>query len=170
MLTAARLRIFALWVGTLCAAAVSHASTDGQLAPATDLRADADLARKQGIPILLFYSLKGCPYCEVIRASHLLPMQREAATAKPRVLIRQVNLQDPAVLRDFAGRATTHREYSQAQKISFAPVVTLVDGEGRALVEPLKGAMLPDFYGAHLDDAITQATARLAGSAKEKAR
>lgn len=165
-----RLRIFALWVVALSFAAAAHAGTDGQLTLAADLRADAETSRKQGIPILLFYSLKGCPYCEVIRASHLLPMQRDAATTKPRVIIRQVNLQDSAALRDFAGRMTTHREYSQAQKISFAPVVTLVDGEGRALAEPLKGAMLPDFYGAHLDDAITEATSRLAASAKEKAR
>lgn len=161
-----RLRIFALWIAALCFAAAAHAGTDGQLTLAADLRADAETARKQAIPILLFYSLKGCPYCEVIRASHLLPMQREAATTKPRVIIRQVNLQDPATLRDFAGRATTHREYSQAQKISFAPVVTLVDGEGRALAEPLKGAMLPDFYGAHLDDAIAQATAALKSTRK----
>lgn len=151
-------------------AAAAQAGTDGQLKLAADLRTDAETAGKQGIPILLFYSLKGCPYCEVIRASHLLPMQRDAATTKPRVIIRQVNLQDGAALRDFAGRMTTHREYSQAQKISFAPVVTLVDGEGRALVDPLKGAMLPDFYGAHLDDAILAATARLAASTKEKAR
>ena len=140
------------------AAAPTWANTDGKLPMAADLKADAVEARKLGVPILLFYSLKGCPYCEVIRASHLLPMQ---GGTPQRVLIRQINLQESMPLKDFAGRTTTHREYSQGQRINFAPVVTLVDGEGRALVEPLKGAMLPDFYGAHLDDAISQATSKL---------
>lgn len=153
-----RLRMFALWVAALCFAAAACAGTDGQVTLAADLRKDAETARKQGVPILLFYSLKGCPYCEVIRTSHLLPMQREATADRTRVIIRQINLQDGTPLRDFAGRTTTHREYSQAQKISFAPVVTLVDGDGKALADPLKGAMLPDFYGAHLDDAIALAT------------
>jgi len=154
-----RLPLAAAWfVLGLFVCAPAWANTDGKLTPAVDLKVDADEARRLGVPILLFYSLKGCPYCEVIRASHLLPMQGEA---KRRVLIRQINLQDGATLRDFAGRATTHREYSQAQKVNFAPLVMLVNGEGRALTEPLKGAMLSDFYGAHLEDAIAQATAAL---------
>jgi len=154
-----RLPLAVAWLAlALMACMPAWANTDGKLTPAVDLKADGDEASRLGVPILLFYSLKGCPYCEVIRASHLLPMQGEA---KRRVLIRQINLQDGAALRDFAGRATTHREYSQGQKINFAPLVMLVDGEGRALTEPLKGAMLPDFYGAHLDDAIAQAAAAL---------
>ena len=84
-----------------------------------------------------------------------------------KVVIRQVNLTDATPLRDFAGQVTTHREYSRAQQITFAPVVLLVDDTGKSLVEPLKGAMLSDFYGAFLDEAITSATARLK---KEKAR
>jgi thioredoxin-related protein len=134
------------------------ASTDGKLPKAVDLQADAMESKRLGVPILLFFSLKGCPYCEVIRASHLVPMQAET---KPRVLIRQINLQDDSSMRGFDGRMTKHREYSQSRKINFAPVVALVDGEGNALAEPLKGAMLPDFYGAHLEDAITQATAAM---------
>ncbi len=160
-----RLASVVVWLFlALLASSPSSAGTDGKLPLATDLKADADEARRLGVPILLFYSLKGCPYCEVIRASHLLPMQGEA---KRRVLIRQINLQDASALRDFSSRATTHREYSQAQKINFAPVVTLVNGEGRALVDPLKGAMLPDFYGAHLDDAIVQAGTLLKASAQK---
>lgn len=157
-----RLSVAALWIATCLLMSMTvlpaWAGTDGKLALATDLKADSGEARKLGVPLLIFYSLKGCPYCEVIRSRHLLPMQGETSR---RVIIRQINLQDASPMRDFAGRMTTHREYSQAQKVSFAPLVTLVDGEGRALAEPLKGAMLPDFYGAHLDDAINEATAKL---------
>lgn len=160
-----RLASVAVWILlSLLGSSQSWASTDGKLQLATDLKADADEARRLGVPILLFYSLKGCPYCEVIRASHLLPMQAEP---KRRVLMRQINLQDGTALRDFSGKATSHREYSQGQKINFAPVVTLVNGEGRVLVDPLKGAMLPDFYGAHLDDAIAQAGTLLKEPAKK---
>ena len=157
------LTIVLLLLSSLLASSAA-ANTDGKLQPAADLQADAREARRSGIPLLIFYSLKGCPYCEVIRASHLLPMQGERPA---KVVIRQVNLTDATPLRDFAGRLTTHREYSRAQQITFAPVVLLVDDNGKSLVEPLKGAMLPDFYGAFLDEAITAATARLR---KEKAR
>ena len=45
----------------------------------------------------------------------------------------------------------------------FAPVVAFWDGEGKSLAEPIKGMLLPDFYGAYLEDAIVSARARLAG-------
>lgn len=154
--------LFLLLTSLMTASAM--ANTDGKLKVAADLQADAKAASRLGIPILIFYSLKGCPYCEVIRASHLLAMQGERPA---RVVIRQINLMEETQLRDFTGRATTHREYSQAQQITFAPVVLLVDERGKSLVEPLKGAMLPDFYGAFLDEAVTSATAMIR---KEKAR
>ena len=60
-------------------------------------------------------------------------------------------------------QGTTHAAVARAHDVRFAPVVAFWDGEGRPLAEPLKGMLLPDFYGAYLDDAIASARARLAG-------
>jgi thioredoxin-related protein len=131
---------------------------ESTLTKASDLTADAAAARQARLPILLLYSLPGCPYCEAIRRGHLTPMSAEAS---PRAIIRQLDLNAATTLRDFNGKLTTHGEFLRARGVKFAPVVAFVDSEGNALGEPLVGTMLPDFYGAYLEDALAAATAKI---------
>jgi len=128
------------------------------LTPAQDFQSDARESAKKGLPILILYSLPGCPSCEVIRRSHLLPMIREG---KAQVIVRQVDLNSPKALKDFNGRITTHGDYAQGQGIRFAPIVKLVGPDGNELTDSLTGTLLPDFYAAYLDDAIAAARAKL---------
>jgi hypothetical protein len=139
-------------LGTLPASA-----RDTTLPKATDLAADARVAQQSGIPVLVLVSLAGCPHCEGIRRGHLTPMLKDRP---PRAIIRQVDLQSSAPVKGFSGKATTHEAWLAEQGIKFAPVVLLFTSEGKRAVEPLVGAMLPDFYGAYLDDAIQAATAK----------
>ncbi|MBC7625396.1 MAG: thioredoxin [Aeromicrobium sp.] len=136
------------------------------LTKATDLQADAAAARKAGVPILVLYSLPGCPYCEAIRRSHLTPLVAE----KPvRAIIRQIDLQSSAALRDFDGKPTTHADFVRARGIKFAPVVSFFGADGKTIGEPLMGTMLPDFYGAYLADALSAATAKVRAGGHAKA-
>jgi thioredoxin-related protein len=128
------------------------------LSKASDLNADAAAARQARLPILLLYSLPGCPYCEAIRRGHLTPMSAEV---KPRAIIRQLDLNAATPLRDFNGRLTTHGDFVRSRGVKFAPVVAFVDSDGNALGDPLVGTMLPDFYGAYLEDALVAATAKV---------
>ena len=134
------------------------AFAESTLTKATDLQTDALASRKVNIPILILYSLPGCPHCEAIRRSHLAPL---AAEMPPRAIIRQVDLQSVAKVRGFDGKLTSHEDLVRAQGIKFAPVVVFYDAAGKRLGEPLVGSMLPDFYVAYLAEGLRAATAAI---------
>jgi hypothetical protein len=150
--------VAALIVGATLVGSPPASARDTTLPKATDLAADARMAQQSGIPVLVLVSLAGCPHCESIRRGHLTPMLTEKP---PRAVIRQVDLQSNAPMRGFDGKPTTHAAFLQQQEIKFAPVVLLFTPDGKRAVEPLVGAMLPDFYGAYLDDAVRAATAKV---------
>ncbi len=130
------------------------------LTPARDLPADAKQVASSGVPLIVLVSLPGCPHCEIVRRSHLLPLLREGrAPLKP--LVRQIEMNGRDVLRDFDGRMTTHGAFASRHKIRIAPVVLFFDAAGQLVAEPLVGAMIPDFYGAYFDAALTEATLKV---------
>ena len=143
--------VAALLLGVVCTAAFAEST----LPKATDLQADARASRKVGIPILILYSLPGCPHCEAIRRAHLTPL---AAQRPSKAIIRQIDLGSRAPLRGFDGKLTSHEDLVRAQGIKFAPVVVLFDADGNRLGDPLVGSMLPDFYGAYLAEGLAAAT------------
>lgn len=136
----------------LCTLFVQAAVAESLL-PARDLRADGQLASRQGVPMVVLISLAGCPHCEVVRRAHLLPLLRDGDVAATPV-IRQVELRGNASLVDFNGATTTHAEFARRHRANIAPVVLFLDGYGKSIAEPLVGAMIPDFYGAYFDAAL----------------
>jgi thiol-disulfide isomerase/thioredoxin len=142
-------------------AMAANVAAETTLAKAADLAADVRESARTGIPVLLLFSLPGCPHCEAIRRGHLLALEKEQPA---RVIARQVDMHSTQVMIDFAGRRTTHGEFIRAQNIRFAPIVVLAGAGGERLTEPLVGAMLPDFYGAYLEGAIAAATRHLRAS------
>ncbi len=146
--------------------ASSHAR-ESTLTVATDLAADVALAAKQGIPVVILYSLAGCPQCEIVRRSHLTPLAQENP---PRAIVRQLNLQSTAPIRNFDGTLTTQKAVIEQQKIDFAPVVVFYGAGGQRVGEPLVGSMLADFYGVYLENGIAAAKKSLAptGGATKK--
>lgn len=136
------------------------AAADTSLPPARDLIVDARDAGQSGIPLIVLVSLAGCPHCEVVRRSHLLPMLRDNATTA-KTAIRQVELNGRELLRNFDGKEITHAEFARRHKVKIAPVVFFFDGRGALLTEPLVGSTIPDFYGAYFDAAFNEAKAKL---------
>ncbi len=138
------------------------------LPAAVDLAADARMAAAQGIPVLILYSLPGCPYCEAIRRSHLLPMLSEVP---PRALLRQIDIDSNQMLKDFQGKALSHEAFASREGVALTPVVAFYGPEGKAAADRLIGAMLPDFYGSYLDDALAKAAAEIrSGSSQNPTR
>lgn len=116
------------------------------------------------MPLIVLVSLAGCPHCEVVRRSHLLPLMRDAVVGdKP--VIRQVELNGREVLRDFDGTEITHAEFARRHKVKIAPVVFFLNDKGALLAAPLVGSMIPDFYGAYFDAAFNEAKAKLRAQA-----
>lgn len=150
-----------LALSALAAAPALRAAEAPDLPLASDLRADARLARERRIPIVILFSLPGCPYCSEVRRAHLLPRLRDPAQAS-RAIIRQVNLGSDERIVGFDGRPTTHDAIARFHGVRAAPEVAFWDARGRPVAEPLKGMLLPDFYAAYLESALATAGARVA--------
>ena len=88
-------------VVTLCLLAVTAGADAASVPVARDLVADAALAREQRIPILLVFTREDCGYCELLKRTVILPMII-SGEYRDRVVIREVIVDDPADLRDFA--------------------------------------------------------------------
>lgn len=151
-------------VSALCGCALLAGSPvaagEISLPAARDLAAEGKDAERSGLPLIVLVSLAGCPHCEVVRRSHLLPLLRDGiAGTKP--VIRQVEINGRERLRDFTGRESTHAAFARAHKAKIAPVVFFFSAKGELLTEPLVGAMIPDFYGAYFDAAFSEAKSRL---------
>jgi thioredoxin-related protein len=148
-------------VAVLAPAAIARAQEAPNLPFAIDLRADAAEGARRGVPVLLMVSLPGCPYCNAVRRSYLLPMERDPVK---RAIVRQIDLNDTRMVRDFDGTLRSQDAIARARGVRAAPVVFILGPEGRALASPLEGMLLPDFYGAYLDDAVAKGTAALAAA------
>lgn len=134
----------------------SEAAT-ASLPPAKDLRADGERARIARVPIVVLFSLPGCPFCEQVRRSHLVPITRDPARAA-RAIIRQVDVNSSAAAVGFRGESTTHARIADEHGVKMAPVVQFWSARGEALTEPLVGMLLPDFYEAYLEAALESAS------------
>jgi thioredoxin-related protein len=154
-------------IALLFASSFAHAAKPREtaLTLATDLRADGVRTKAQGIPILVLFSLPGCPHCETVRRSHLLAMQREAP---PRAIVRQIDVQSSLPIIGFDGVATTHAAFAKVAQITRTPVVSFYAHNGEKLGDGLVGALLPDFYAGYLENALNDATERLRSGGKAK--
>ena len=140
--------------------AAPAAGQQAALRAATDFAADAKEARALRAPVLVLISQSSCPWCERVRREHLAPMQRDPAY-RGRVLIREVDMEAGAALVDFAGAATTQKEYAGRFKVRKVPVIVLLGPDGELLSAPMVGMALPDFFQAYLDDAIDNGRRKL---------
>jgi thioredoxin-related protein len=134
------------------------------LPPAQDLHADARRSTEQRIPILLFFDLWDCPYCDRALHEFLVPMA-SGEEWRARAIYRQIEIDKTDALVDFNGDTTTHRAVAERFHIKVTPTIYVVDAHGQPLGKPLVGLMTPDFYGAYLEQAINDATAKLKSAA-----
>lgn len=127
---------------------------------AVDLRADANAARVERLPIVLFFYSSSCPFCREVEELYLKPLQKE--NIKPRrFLLRRVETGERQALIDFNGAKTDFRSYAQQQKVMLVPHLRFVGPDGERLAADLVGLGSRDFYGGYLEDAINEARAKL---------
>ena len=116
--------------------------------------ADA-LQRKQ--PLVVMVSLHGCPFCKVVRESYLFPLMQAGLP------VVQVNMRDQHALIDWDGTVTTQDAWVRKQGITLAPTVLFAGPQGREVAARLKGAYLPDFYNAYLEEQLAVARRAVQG-------
>jgi thioredoxin-related protein len=130
------------------------------LPPMADLHADGQQVKREGKPLVLFFSLPGCAYCEVVRRNYLLPLLRDAAPDQ-RPIIREAGLDSGETIVAIDGGATTPKQLAARYHVRVAPTVVLVDSEGKLLTEPLVGGDTSGMYGAYLDNAFDEARRKI---------
>ena len=145
--------------GACCSIATVHRSARAQESalprPASLPEAAADATRR-GEPLVLLVSLPGCPFCERIRRSHLLPLQREQGQG-----VVQLDLGTATSVVDFDGVRRSHDAVVRSWPVTLAPTVLMFDAAGAEIAERLVGAGLADFYAAYLDQRLQTARAAL---------
>jgi len=148
-----------------CLAILACALPPGAAAQAIDRAHDLARAAREAaaarVPLLVFFSQPGCPYCDEARRDYLAPLNSDP-TARATQRMVEVDITSESPLVDFSGRSTTHRGFAQAERIRLVPVVTFVDARGAPLAPALIGLTVADFYQTMLERRIEQARAQLA--------
>ena len=112
-----------------------------QLPQPASLRAVGQAAQRAGEPLVVMTSLKGCPYCELVRGSYLGPMRRSQG-----VHAVQIDITDrQTTVQGFDGATTTGFDLARTWKARFTPTVLFFDAEGREIAERLVGVSSPDY-------------------------
>lgn len=122
--------------------------------PTTNSLPEAALAAAaKKAPLVLMITLKGCPYCDVVRGHYLLPMQRAGE-----IQAIQLDMTDRITpLKGFDGRNTTAAAQTKAWKASVAPTVLFLGPKGEELAERLVGMAVPEMYGSYLQRRLEEA-------------
>ncbi len=127
--------------------------------PSTEsLAASLDQALRVKQPLVVMVSLNGCAFCKVVRENYLQPLRASG------LQVVQVDMRDSRALVDFDGTALTHDAWVRKQGIKLAPTVLFFGAQGREVATRLKGAYLPDFYGAYFDEQLALARRVVAGA------
>jgi len=127
---------------------------------AANLRADGDQARRERLPILVFFASRSCPYCHEVEELYLKP-RLASGEYRNKVIMRVVYIESTKTMRDFRGHQTDHAAFARSNGVMFTPTIKIVDADGVELVPELVGLAPSDFYGYYLDEAISGALTKL---------
>jgi hypothetical protein len=155
-------RLGALALALCCAhgRAAAQSRHGPELPRLDDLRALAAQSRRERIPLLLFFSTPGCPYCAQARRDHLGPLHARGGAAG--ALIREIEVVGARSLTDLDGRPLRESALADRFNVRMVPHVELVDADLKPLVKPLVGIDGAGFYGDYLRDAIETASRSIA--------
>lgn len=120
----------------------------------------ATRSEKNSLPIVVFVSRDGCPYCRTLRDSVLAPMYT-AGKFNQRALLIEVNLDGPDPLRGFDGQAVTIKHFTEKYKAGITPTLLFLDQDGQQLSPARVGISNIDLYVYYLNQAIDEALDKL---------
>lgn len=128
-------------------------------------------AARDSSVIVAFFSLPGCPYCEAVRREQLRHLARGQSAQRLRVVEYELGDRTPftgAPARthgpgdaDDAGAPRNPAALAASLDVRVAPTVAFIGPDGKEVAERLVGYSSPDFYGAYLEQRITQARSRI---------
>ena len=150
----ARLALAPVAVLVLAAAGSQRPGETLALPSIDDLRLLTAQMRRERIPLLLFFSTAGCPFCIEVRRNYLAPRLKESAGA---LLIREVEIVGRRRFTGVDGKPQSEAEFASGFGVHMVPAVQLVDANLAPLGKPLVGIDASGFYDAYLTAAIEEA-------------
>ena len=163
--------LLALLGASMLAANPVALATQAPHAPVLSLNLQAREAWRNQRPIVLMFSLPGCPWCDALRREHLNGLAAHQETLQIRFLELDMSERRP-FLKDSepepSGSAgstawwqlASPADCARALRVRMAPTVLFMGPDGE-VAERLVGYGSPDFYGAYLEQRMTQARNRL---------
>lgn len=152
------LQQIAILGATACATLLGRGAyaSGASLPQSRSLAQELAVAQKLRQPLVVMVSLRGCPFCDVVRNSHLAPMLRREG-----IPVTQVDMRSEAMTESFAGAPMSHDRLVRNWNVTVAPTVLFFGKGGVEIADRLEGGYLPDFYGSYLDDRLLAARRRI---------
>jgi len=98
-----------------------------------DLRADLDVARKQGKKgIFLFFEMDDCPFCERMKTTILNQSDVQDAF-RAQFLLYQIDVNGDTQMIDFQGKETTEKAFSFFHRVRATPTMLFFDLDGKLI-------------------------------------
>jgi thioredoxin-related protein len=133
---------------------------DTHLPRPKSLAQSAQQAHARGEPLVLLVSLPGCPYCELVRRSYLLPMREHEG-----LIAMQIDINDrKSPILGFDGQATNGYALSRLWGVKIAPTLYFFDAQGKEVAPKIEGVAVADFFGSYLEDRLKTARQNIAAA------
>jgi len=136
-----------------------------EIKKASNLVADAEEANKKQLPILMFFSMKHCPFCIEVEEDYLKPMLRNSEY-DDKIIIRKIRIDGTDSLVDFNGKERDVEELGDDYNVSMVPTLILVNAKGKKIAPPIIGIANAHYYSDELDKAIARSTQKIRALAR----
>lgn len=133
-----------------------------QLVEAKDLSADATIARRDKMPILLLVSQDHCPFCDQIKREILGPMI-VSGEYRDSLLIREIFIDLGTSVRDFKGKELDSSTFALQYRVYLTPTLLFLDPDGNELIERMVGIQTPEMFFFYVDHSVQEAIAAFPG-------
>lgn len=139
---------------------LARATEETTLPVVDDLQALGAASARAGIPIVVLFSLPGCPYCLEVRQNYLAPrLAEQSRRAAPEYLLREIDITSRRPIGTIDGRPVTEAQFAARHGVGLAPVLMAFDSRWRPLGEPLVGLDRAGFYESYVERLIGEARA-----------
>ncbi len=123
-----------------------------------------DEARQAGLPLLVLFVSKECPYCEKLKEEAILPKLRDGRY-DGKFIVRVFDISAWRKIRDFDGEQVRPPMFSKRYGVFVTPTVMLLDPQGGPLAKPIVGYRSQDNFGESLKKAMAYFSGAHAGPA-----
>lgn len=131
----------------------------------SDLIAQASEGYADGKPLVVMFSLRGCPWCDALRREHFDALEKRQDSE--RVLAVELDMLDTRPFNPLAPQmrapswaAASPRELARQHRVRLAPTILFLGPHGE-VAERLVGYGSPDFFGAYLEQRLGEARSAL---------